>query len=214
VIPNPVQRPLPGLTAALSPGRYVAGGRKLLLAVGRLCHQKGFDLLIRAFLALPDACADWSLVILGEGPDRAAIAAQFAAARLDDPVFLPGAVGNISAWYDAADLFVLPSRYEGFPTALGEAMSHGCPVVAYDCETGPRRMVRDGIDGYLVRPVGDTAALSAALTRLMTNDTRRLRLAARAPEILERYPIDGILGLWNDAFAACTRNDRDRAVSL
>lgn len=200
VIPNPVERPPLGLLRALQPDELVPGSRKLLLAAGRLVDQKGFDLLVSAFHRVSETCRDWSLVILGEGPNRAKLAEQIASLNLAHRVFLPGVVGNIGAWYDAADLYVLSSRFEGFPGVVGEAMAHGLPVVSYDCETGPRHMVRDGVDGILVSPVGSVDALTSALARLMLDEAERRKMAARAADILGRYSVTQILEMWDDAF--------------
>jgi glycosyltransferase involved in cell wall biosynthesis len=206
VIPNPVQRPLLGHAAAIPPHQFVSPNEKLLLAAGRLVDQKGFDLLISAFRQLPSTCTNWKLVILGEGQKRRTLTDQIATLGMEQRVFLPGAVGNIGAWYDATDLYVLSSRFEGFPGVLGEAMAHGCPVVAYDCDTGPRSMVREGIDGVLVEPTGDVSALAEALARVMIDDGARERMASRAAEILDRYSIERILEMWDREFEACSRS--------
>lgn len=113
---------------------------------------------------------------------------------------MPGIAGNVGEWCRNASIFVMSSRFEGFPNALAEAMACGCPAVSYDCDTGPREIIRDGIDGLLVRPVGDVAALAKALGRLMGDDELRKRMADRAPEVIERYSIQKILALWDRVF--------------
>jgi glycosyltransferase involved in cell wall biosynthesis len=204
VIPNPVVCPLPVGEPVLPPGSIAAPDRKLLLAAGRLDMGKGFSLLLDSFAALVQRHPAWDLVILGEGPDRVLLRRQIAALGLGQRVSLPGRAGNIGDWYSRADLYVLSSRFEGFPNALAEALAHGCPAVSYDCDTGPRDIIRHEVDGLLVSPVGDVPALTHALGRLMGDDTERQRMALRAVEVRQRYSLDTILPLWDHLFEAAT----------
>ena len=109
----------------------------MLLSVGRLTKQKGFDQLISHFATLARSHANWDLIILGEGEERTALEAQIADADLTQRIKLPGRVNNVSEWYADADLFVMSSRFEGSPNVLLEAMAHGVPAVSFDCPTGP-----------------------------------------------------------------------------
>ena len=202
VIPNPVSYPLPAGTPVLPPQSIVADGKRLLLAVGRLDGGKQFERVIAAFGVLAPRCEAWHLAVLGEGPERSSLERQVAALGLQGRVSLPGRVGNVGEWYGRADLYVMSSRYEGFPNTLAEAMAHGCPAVSYDCDTGPRDIVRHEVDGLLVRPVGDVPALAAALERLMADDAERARMAARAVEVRSRYSMPRILDLWDEVLGA------------
>jgi glycosyltransferase involved in cell wall biosynthesis len=103
-------------------------------------------------------------------------------------------------WYARADLFALTSRFEGFPLVLAEAMAYGCPVISYDCDTGPRDIVRDGIDGLLVAPSAGVDGVAKALSRLMSEEDTRLEMSKRAVEARERFSIGRILGYWDGAF--------------
>jgi GalNAc-alpha-(1->4)-GalNAc-alpha-(1->3)-diNAcBac-PP-undecaprenol alpha-1,4-N-acetyl-D-galactosaminyltransferase len=207
VIPNPVPYPLPSGAPVLAPERFTSPTRRLLLAVGRLEVQKGFDLLLESFAALSARHPSWDLVILGEGPQRAALESQ--AARLGlaaSRVKLSGRAGNVGDWYRRADLYVMSSRFEGFPNTLAEAMAHGCAVVSFDCDTGPRDIIRHGQDGLLVTPVRDVTALAQALDRLMGDDAQRQRIAARAAEVRERYSMEKILAMWDSLFDSVARH--------
>ena len=198
VIPNAATWPLVAQQPTLTPP-CLAGDRSYLLAVGRLVSSKGFDVLIAAFARL---CADlpsWQLVILGEGPERKALEAQVAVAGLAERVLLPGRAGNVGDWYAASSLYVMSSRFEGFPNTLAEAMACGLPAVSFDCDTGPRDIIRHEVDGLLV-PAGDAAALEAALRRLMADPALRGRFAARASEVRERFSLASVSARWEQLF--------------
>jgi glycosyltransferase involved in cell wall biosynthesis len=202
VIPNPVLFPLPSGAPVLPIERFILPERRLLLAVGRLDVQKGFADLLEAFGALAPRQLSWDLVILGEGPERPRLVQQVAVLGLQQRVLLPGRAGNIGDWYDRADLYVMSSRFEGFPNTLAEAMAYGCAAVSYDCDTGPRDIIRHEQDGLLVTPVGDVLALTRAMEQLMSDDAERKRMATRAIEVRERYSMSRILELWDSLFDA------------
>ena len=202
-IPNAVEWPLPENEPAISPAAIFAPSLKLILAAGRLEPQKGFVYLIEAFGQLRGAGEDWGLVILGEGLERAALESRVRALGLQRRVFLPGLAGNMNDWYKRASLFVLSSLYEGFPVALLEAMAAGVPVVSFDCDSGPREMIRHGVDGVLV-PVGDVTALAKAMGALMSDERLRAEMAGRAIAVRERFSKERVLALWDEEFkAAC-----------
>ncbi len=192
VLPNPVQ-PVSRPRAPAAELELAAGYR--LVAVGRLVHQKGFDLLINAFAELCPRFPEWSLVILGEGEQRSALERLAAARGIADRVHLRGAVKRPELVLQRCHLYVLSSRFEGFPNALCEAMACGLPVVSFACPAGPQEIIREGIDGYLV-PAGDVPALVTALRRLLENRAERQRLGGRAREIVQRFPAEAILNRW------------------
>jgi glycosyltransferase involved in cell wall biosynthesis len=157
-------------------------------------------LLLEAFAPLAFQHPSWRLVILGEGPERPVLEAHIQAMGLGQAVLLPGRAGNVSEWYRRADLFVLSSRFEGFPNVLAEAMASGLAVVSTDCPTGPAAIVRDGVDGLLV-PVDQPAALRQALARLMHDDALRASMAQRACQLADRLAPEVVAGRWQQLFA-------------
>ena len=163
VIPNPVVTPELVDLAAESPGHPWLLDRSVpvVLAAGRLCPQKDYPTLIRAFASLAPARA-LRLVILGEGPDRPALESLVRQLDLADRVALPGFADNPFSAMARARVFVLSSAWEGLPGVLIQAMGCGTPVVATDCPSGPREVLEDGRYGPLV-PVGDPLALARAI---------------------------------------------------
>ena len=198
VIPNAVRWPLVDGEPVLEPVQVP--GRRRLLAVGRLHPVKGFDGLLRAFAQLAAPFPDWDLTILGEGEQREELEALRDALGLADRVSMPGRVGNMAAWYGASDLYVLSSQAEGLSNTLIEAMACGLPCVATDCDTGPREIIREGLDGRLVQPIDDPDALAAGLAELMADAGLRARLAGRAVDARDRFSTARIMALWEQVF--------------
>lgn len=195
VIPNPLALPAPEAVLGGPAGVPMPEGPSVA-AMGRLVEQKGFDLLLHAFAECRREFPGWRLLILGDGPERERLRALARELGIADAVRLPGWVSEPHALLWRAELFVLSSRYEGFPNALVEAMAGGVAAVAADCPSGPREIVRDGIDGLLVPP-GDVGALAHAMRRLMADPHERARFGRRAREVRERFALPAVLEQWN-----------------
>ncbi|MEK7377130.1 MAG: glycosyltransferase family 4 protein [Candidatus Margulisiibacteriota bacterium] len=166
-----------------------------IIAVGRHSYEKGFDLLLKAFSQTRDKHPEWTLSIFGDGPLRQELGELAKELGLIEKVEFHRPVKNIYDYLKKSDIFVLSSRFEGFPNALCEAMACGVAVISTDCPSGPRGIIRDGIDGILV-PKGDIDALAKAMDHLMSDEAERKRLGSRAKEIVERYSVDKIMGMW------------------
>ncbi len=175
---------------------------KTLMAMGRLGHEKGFDLLLSAFALVAERHTDWTLEILGEGPVRHYLESCVQKLGLSGRVQMPGFTHRPFDAMRGADLFVLSSLDEGFSNALLEAMACGLAAVSFDCPSGPRHIIRDGVDGILVPP-RDVQAMATALERLMGDEAERNRLAARAPEVVQRFGVEKVMSMWEELVFDC-----------
>jgi glycosyltransferase involved in cell wall biosynthesis len=205
VIPNPVDLALP---------RERTSGTRRLVAVGRLVPQKGFDLLLRAFAKIAPEHPDWTLTIFGEGGQREHLEGLSARLGVAGRVRLPGVTEHPGQWVEAAEVFVLSSRFESFGNVVTEAMAAGLPVIAFDCPWGPGEILRDGEDGLLVPPE-DVGALAAAMRRLIADPELRRRLGEAGERNVRRFEKAAIVAQWDalirDAIAA---GPRGRALGV
>lgn len=186
VLHNPVVTPELALRAAepLDHPWFAAGAAPVVLGVGRLSQQKDFPNLIRAFAAVRSK-REARLVILGEGPERRRLESLVEELGIGADTLLPGFVSNPFSYMARAGVFVLSSAWEGMPGVLIQAMACGVPVVATDCESGPREALAGGKYGRLV-PVGDHRALAEAIVASLGSPHRAL-----PPEALEPYTREG-----------------------
>ena len=180
-------------------GRRAQPGSRVIMAAGGLTRRKGFDRLLRAWALLAPDHPDWSVEIFGDGLEHDALEARVHRLGLRRSVRLRGHSPRLMDELTRGSLFAMTSRREGFPMVLLEAMSVGLPVVAYDCPTGPRDLVSDGVDGYVV-PDGRTRLMAEALGRLMDDDDRRRRFGDAALEKARSYELAAIAGRWEELF--------------
>lgn len=200
LLPNPVQWPLTRFHPCVDPhdwlsARGCALSDPMLLAVGTKAEQKGFDRLLRWWIPLAQADSRLQLVIVGlderpyHGRDQQAdlLALLADQPELQGRLHFPGHVGNVADWYARAQLFVLSSRYEGFPNVLVEAMAAGCCCVAADCPQGPADLIQDGINGRLMPQSASDGQWVQVLGGLLKDGDARDRLAAQAVAVREMY---------------------------
>lgn len=194
VIPNPCS--LDGQKVSIKSAKS-----KTILAVGRLHEQKGFDLLLQAWKPIEKTYSDWSLRIVGEGPKRAELEAQIESQSLKR-VVLAGATNNVLDEYEAASIFVLSSRYEGFSLVLAEAMWCGTPCVSFDCPHGPAELLADD-RGWLV-PNGDIAELTAQIAYALSHPEEALKRAQKAQSFVQTtYSEAAIMPQWVQLIESC-----------
>jgi len=200
VIPNPV---LPAIEVTKKECELK---QPFIAAMGRLVQLKGFDILLNAFAQIKDKHPEWMLNVMGEGPRRSELELLRDSLGLKDRVRFLGVVKNPSAILKQAELFVMPSHYEGFPMALCEAMACGVAVISTDCSSGIREIIRNEADGLLV-PKSDIPTLALAMDRLMKDKSERMRLAVQATEVTTRFSIERVMAEWDDLLR-CQNNSR------
>ena len=200
LLPNPVQWPLQRFHPCVDPQAWLANAGvqatdPILLAVGTKANQKGFDRLLRWWIPLATRHPRLQLVIVGlvdkmyQGRDqqRDLQALLADAPELAGRLHFPGRVGNMADWYARSQIFVLSSRYEGFPNVLLEAMAAGCCCVAADCPQGPADLISDGLNGRLIPDQASERQWIEPLEQLLLNPELRQTLASRAKDVRERY---------------------------
>lgn len=190
VIPNAISG-IPAGTALLE--------NKKVIAVGRYTYQKGFERLVDAWHLLASRFPDWNLVIIGDGEERPLLEQRIRSYGLERQVTLTRPTQEIDKAYLETSILASSSRYEGLPMVLLEAQSFGIPIVAFQCKCGPKDVVSDGINGYLV-PEGDIAGMSQRLEILMKDVTLRKRMGLRAKESALRFNEEAIMEKWMNTF--------------
>ncbi len=196
MINNPID--LEAIARATREPIHGAPNRPFILTAGRLEYQKGHELLIRAY-AKSGLWRSHALVILGKGSRLGMLHRLAQELGVSEHVRFIGFVTNPYAWMARAKLFVLPSRWEGFPTVAAEAMASGAPLLLTDCRFGPRDVIVPGHSGELV-PVDDEAALGAAMARLIADPARRAALVAAGRKRVRNFAIGPMIDRYGRLF--------------
>lgn len=196
VIPNPV-----GEEFQASP---IQARQKIILSVGRLCIEKGFDMLIEAFSLIAKRYPDWKLQIVGGGDQEELLRALIVKYGLVSQVELTGASSSPQSYMQNAAIYVTSSRVEGFPNALLEAMASGMPPISFDFSCGPRDLIEHQKNGLLVK-ANDCEALAQAMAYLIENDGMRSRLAEAAKDVQNQYSTAEISSRWRQLIDLLSR---------
>jgi glycosyltransferase involved in cell wall biosynthesis len=192
-IANPVTR----ACATAAPAKPGDDGRFELLAVGRLDSvQKRFDCLIRAFARIAQRMPEWDLKIIGDGEQEATLRELVADFGLTGRVMLGAPTDRIDEAYARAHLFVMPSRWEGFPNALAEALSAGLPAVGFREAEGVSQLIAHGETGWLAGPGDETHALATTLAEAMSDGKERQRRGALAIQAMSKYAPEAEYDRW------------------
>lgn len=172
---------------------------KRIISIGRYAYEKGNDLLLRAWSIVQNSCDDWVLDIYGMG-EREPYFQLMCDLQIDESrCHLHGSLKDVKKQYVDSSVFALPSRFEGFGLVIIEAMSCGLPVVSFDCENGPRNILTDGEDGFLITPF-DIEEYAEKLLWLINNEDYRKRMGNNAYQTSQSYEIEGIAAQWIELF--------------
>lgn len=169
---------------------------KVVLAIGRLDYQKGFDLLLEAWVQVNKTMPDWKLKIVGDGKEREKLPEFIKKNKLTDSVELVGNTNRVSEYYKEAEIFCLSSRFEGFPMVLLETLAFGLPVVSFDCDTGPAEVLED--TGSILVAKNDVDKLASSLIELMKDDEQRAVISLKSKDKAKLYQPDKIVSQWVD----------------
>jgi glycosyltransferase involved in cell wall biosynthesis len=172
---------------------------KQVIAVGRYDYQKGFDRLIESWRMVYERFPDWKLKITGDGELRNELELLIDKYHLSDVIELKKSASDILEEYLNASVLVMSSRYEGLPMVLLEAMSVGLPMVAFECKCGPKDVIADGENGFLV-PEGDVQVLAERIIQLIENPFLRKKMGQAAKIKSGRYAEPTIMEQWIKLF--------------
>lgn len=172
---------------------------KKVVAVGRLNHQKGFDRLIYAWSIVDNVVSGWKLQIVGDGELRKQLQYNIRELGLSNQINIGRAEKDMMSVYKDASILAMSSRYEGLPMVLLEAQAAGLPIVSFDCKCGPKDVIENGVDGFLVED-GDIEQLAQKLVVLMQDANLRKQMGSAAYAHSERYSEERIMKQWTDLF--------------
>ncbi len=195
VIPNPIAE---FNTNELKNSELENSDKPFILAIGRLNHAKGFDILIEAYANLYKKKDIPNLIIIGEGEEKKNLEDLIIKEKLTSKIYLLGKQKNILSFYNNACLFVLSSRFEGFPNVLVEAIANKVPVVAFDCLTGPREILEEHNAGLLISLDSGASGLEMGINDALTN--LKINLSDSSKSIKDAYNIKKIGSDWVDLF--------------
>lgn len=174
-----------------------------LLAVGRFMEEKNHLGLIEAFARVADEFPDWTLRIVGDGELRPQLEHKIAALKMSDRVELPGMSKSMPAEYAGAAFVVMPSLYESFGLVTAEALASGRTVLGFAECVGTAELIQHDVNGYLLQPGIDRAALLAGgLRTLMSDAALRDRLALNGPASMRRFEAAALIGKWESVLKA------------
>ena len=172
---------------------------KRVVAIARYSHEKGIDLLLKAWSIVEKQISDWRLDVYGDG-DRTPYEQLIDDLKINrKSCQLHGRTDDVEKEYCNSSIFVLSSRFEGFGMVLTEAMACGLPVVSFDCPWGPRSIITDGEDGLLVEN-GNVEALASSLSKLMSDEILRQSISKAGLKNVRRFSIDYVADQWRRLF--------------
>jgi glycosyltransferase involved in cell wall biosynthesis len=173
---------------------------KQAIAVGRLAYEKGFDMLIDAWQIVSEKHPDWKLNLFGDGNQKQNLLQQISNKGLEEVIKIHEPVEDIQSRYQEHSMLIFPSRYlDALPMALIEAMASGLPLVSFNSPCGPKDLIREGVNGFLIQ-TGDIKALSDRIIALIESQDLRRSMGKAAKDLSADYKIETIMPQWIHLF--------------
>ncbi|HCM9403285.1 group 1 glycosyl transferase [Acinetobacter baumannii] len=169
---------------------------KIILCVGRLTYQKGFDLLIDSWSKVAHKLPGWKIIIVGTGEDEVKLKKMTKDYQVSETIIFAGQQKNMDQFYRKASLFCMSSRFEGLPMVLLEAQSYGLPIVSFDCNTGPAEIVNES-NGFLVPPEDKEKFGNALVEICSQGDTQYKKMVTYTHEKSKEFNIAHIAKKWS-----------------
>lgn len=169
---------------------------KTILAVGRLTFQKGFDLLIESWSKVCKENNSWLLRIIGNGEDEYLLKEQASLLGISDRIEFISVTNEIEKYYQTSSFFCLSSRFEGFGMVIVEAQSFSLPVISFNCDCGPRDLIEDGINGFLVKNGSTNALANTILMSISLDEPHYKKFSDNAKILSSQFSIDSVLQIW------------------
>lgn len=167
-----------------------------IVSMGRLSYEKGHDLLIESFEIVSKKIPNLYLEIIGDGPLKQQLKSKVNALNLSDNVIFHGHIKEPFYILNKADLFILPSRVEGFPNALLEAMGIGLPSISFDCKYGPSELITHNENGFLVEPE-NVKMMAEYIYKIIIDHKLREEFSDKSKYVLEKFSEDSVMYEWN-----------------
>lgn len=169
------------------------------LAIGRLSYQKAFERMVDIYSDFHKIVPDWRLDIVGDGPDLSKLEKMIAERNLNDWIRIHSFTQDITKFYQDSSVYLMTSRFEGLPMVLLESQSYGMPIISYDCDTGPRDIISNGENGFLIE-VDDKNSFVNAMVILAKDSNLRYKMGYNSKKNIEKFYPENIFVMWDNLF--------------
>lgn len=190
IIPNPI---------TVNDNSTADYSSKKVIVVARHSYEKGIDRLLQIWKKVLQKHTDWKLEIYGAEDKSLKLKSLASELNISDSTYFYEPVKEIEKKYLESSIYAMTSRSEGFPMVLLEAMSYGLPVVAFDCPIGPRSIIANNKDGFLIND-GDIEQFALKINELIENENLRETMGLSAKKTVEKYDIETIMNQWKELF--------------
>lgn len=193
-IPNPI---------TFVPKSFSNCEHKRAIAMGRISKQKQYDVMLRIWQKVVEKNPDWSLVVFANGGKPEKLKKLAIELKIEANFEVYPTTRDVEKELINSSLYLMTSKYEGFPLVLLEAMSCGLPPVSFACKCGPKDMITNGLDGFLVEP-GDESNFVNKINFLIENESKRKEMGQNAAKSIQRFSEEKVMKKWNGLFLELT----------